>query len=640
MKTLDCIRKNEVSLHCSTGSECLFVFDDSSILPIREQYDSTKGRGLISRYALSDSTIVTAIELRVYCVVGRKSSYVCNHCGVVSSKVTVFEDSPEFSFCKRVPCVQYGQKFIEVCGKVLRQILQSTEMDNAIKDIALLATRLLFQSWQTDEHSKWNSSSVYSFLQLEAQKSLPLTESVSSTSKFIDNIQSNCPEMLKYVSKVSAEINTSTEDLIDTILRVVRFNSHSVPIPGLSDTSIFCIVPFLSSLNHSCSPNCILQIQTGNALAQGGPVLYLRAMQGIDAESELTVSYLSNLCISRESRRTLLQESFNFLCQCARCELELLSHSQHTVHPPNQSSSDREIVKIASSMIQDHMGSQLQASSHQQLPLSLSNRLDVALLAAQRLISSMLAGTDGNSLLWDTLYGCHDVAMVMLGTQQHHGETPTTLILTTTVVDQLCHNITAHWIVASGWHLIGCTNSPRRLDYLAAGSQAGIKLLSLLQDEVTSSKRIDGAVGRGGLLDQNLTQRGEPDRAVAARLAAISSSHCLTALALATELANQALAVIQVIGGDKPAGLRDRLRSVASMRSFCMSDQSDRRCVRMDTTGERGKVGDDSSVGGDKAVQPRRGVTKPTSNCVEQFDPYYSTMVSKIAQILEILMKQ
>ncbi|XP_067901519.1 histone-lysine N-methyltransferase SMYD3 isoform X1 [Heterodontus francisci] len=71
------------------------------------------------------------------------------------------------------------------------------------------------------------------------------------------------------------------------------------------------LYPSMSLLNHSCDPNCVIVFE--------GKQLQLHAVRQIQANEELTVSYIDVMATSQERRRQI-EKQYCFVCDCKRCE--------------------------------------------------------------------------------------------------------------------------------------------------------------------------------------------------------------------------------------------------------------------------------------------------------------------------------
>lgn len=84
------------------------------------------------------------------------------------------------------------------------------------------------------------------------------------------------------------------------------------------------LYPTASLLNHSCDPS--------TAVSFVGNKLVVRAVQGVKAGAELTLSYGPQKGEQRTTeRRKWLWERYTFVCNCAACTgVSTLSHRMHT----------------------------------------------------------------------------------------------------------------------------------------------------------------------------------------------------------------------------------------------------------------------------------------------------------------------
>ena len=122
---------------------------------------------------------------------------------------------------------------------------------------------------------------------------------------------------------------------------IVKTNSFSIELSDLR--SYLAIFPIISRLNHSCQPNCNhywsgsqfkgkiqnlfffgLFVCLFFATIRNYIFTSVRAIQKINEDEELTISYMSPLqrCDfhTRESRRKILFEEFGFWCNCNLCD--------------------------------------------------------------------------------------------------------------------------------------------------------------------------------------------------------------------------------------------------------------------------------------------------------------------------------
>uniref|UniRef100_UPI00398F2751 histone-lysine N-methyltransferase SMYD3 n=1 Tax=Pristiophorus japonicus TaxID=55135 RepID=UPI00398F2751 len=86
------------------------------------------------------------------------------------------------------------------------------------------------------------------------------------------------------------------------------------------------LYPSMSLLNHSCDPNCVIVFE--------GKQLQLHAVRQIQADEELTVSYIDVMATSQERRRQI-EKQYCFTCDCSRCETadkdaDMLAGEEHS----------------------------------------------------------------------------------------------------------------------------------------------------------------------------------------------------------------------------------------------------------------------------------------------------------------------
>ncbi|CAN8257745.1 unnamed protein product [Cochlearia groenlandica] len=86
-------------------------------------------------------------------------------------------------------------------------------------------------------------------------------------------------------------------------------NAHSICDSELRPQGIG-LFPFVSIINHSCSPNAVLVFEEQMAV--------VRAMENIPKDTEVTISYIETAG-STLTRQKSLKEQYLFHCECARC---------------------------------------------------------------------------------------------------------------------------------------------------------------------------------------------------------------------------------------------------------------------------------------------------------------------------------
>lgn len=99
--------------------------------------------------------------------------------------------------------------------------------------------------------------------------------------------------------------STTTESL--NTLDVFRNNNFDI---GNHTQAMF---QDISRINHTCVPNC--QGNFNSAIGQ----FTIHAIRPIDADEEVTISYLDEHAATRESRQSRLHNGYGFHCNCPIC---------------------------------------------------------------------------------------------------------------------------------------------------------------------------------------------------------------------------------------------------------------------------------------------------------------------------------
>jgi hypothetical protein len=100
------------------------------------------------------------------------------------------------------------------------------------------------------------------------------------------------------------------------LLLAIQCNAHRI----VTDTDgqlpvALGLFPTTSMMNHSCDPNCAHEFK----ITKGGrPMLLMRAMVDVEANTELTYSY-TKLYQATSERQSQLMSAYGFSCACSRC---------------------------------------------------------------------------------------------------------------------------------------------------------------------------------------------------------------------------------------------------------------------------------------------------------------------------------
>ncbi|KAK8807372.1 hypothetical protein WA158_004131 [Blastocystis sp. Blastoise] len=101
-----------------------------------------------------------------------------------------------------------------------------------------------------------------------------------------------------------------TFEVFFRLLLILRYNA--TPIKDAMNSLGTGIYPTGAYINHSCLPNiCLREIN-------GGDTLVFRAIRDIKKGEEVCYSYIDTM-LNRETRLSVLKQSFLFTCKCPRC---------------------------------------------------------------------------------------------------------------------------------------------------------------------------------------------------------------------------------------------------------------------------------------------------------------------------------
>lgn len=188
---------------------------------------------------------------------------------------------------------------IEGSTEAIRLIIRMA----ALKQQEVMALKLTLG---TPEFPKWGRSNLFGHvLSLEA----PIT---NIDEESLEDIQM-VAQVLAGLLEDSSSLSVSEEE-INHLLLAIQSNAHRVV-----DAEKRCvglgIFPFVSMLNHSCSPNCAHHF----VLSPGHPPsLVMQAITDIAPGDELCYNYIP-LYQSTERRRAQLSSAYSFTCDCLRC---------------------------------------------------------------------------------------------------------------------------------------------------------------------------------------------------------------------------------------------------------------------------------------------------------------------------------
>jgi hypothetical protein len=258
------------------------------------------GRALsaLGDYGIGE-TVIAEVPLVVQ-IGGAHRNRVCHTCKTIGlKKACVSEDCKNLFFCSR-ECLSRASDFTDKCGKLVDEIFSNIPHE---KDQALLLVEILYL-WKYDTN-----------FDLSKTLDMELRPGVAEDSS-ADAVFEACCRHAPFL--VSADSGLS---LVRNILRAIKYNVQSLPIPSLPSTYFLCLFETASKFNHSCSPN--LRVVYG--LTAGVLNASLTCISPIRRGDELRISYINALNLRVADRQALLSKGFDFSCNCQRCYNEMRS---------------------------------------------------------------------------------------------------------------------------------------------------------------------------------------------------------------------------------------------------------------------------------------------------------------------------
>jgi hypothetical protein len=254
-----------------------------------------------------------------YCVpIGEKRKFVCHNCGKITKKMKVFQSCSEFTYCS-TSCLEQHQPMLLICGEAFVALFNDPGVE--FRDVQILV--LLICYYESIYWSRHQSRSV-TFTQL-----LNLKQHADTT---VDNLVEASNKLIDVMRRYSIGLQLFGSEegctIIHKLLRSVVYNSHQLPVPTVPGTYFLGVHSVLGRINHSCCPNSILTYGTyANSQPNGAGVstrlaFELISVRQISPSEEVTVSYVSDLSLSADTRSALLYSSFKFRCCCTRCAVE------------------------------------------------------------------------------------------------------------------------------------------------------------------------------------------------------------------------------------------------------------------------------------------------------------------------------
>ena len=240
---------------------------------------SFKGVYVTSNQEVSTGQIVTTEFACGTIPTGMHYNRVCHSCFQYPlTKATVRDDCNNVFFCSK-NCMVNQSNFLDLWSFTIRKMTRPAD------DSLILALKILYES--DDVLSK--------ILALKTHEN--------------DELKASAYRLHNYLVETSTTIESTrklkdiTFDTIFQLLKVIRYNSQCVSVTQLPNTSLLCILPTLARVNHDCRPNTLLiysAISSAKAQLMNKSILvHMVAADDVQIGTELTMSYLGNLCTPR-----------------------------------------------------------------------------------------------------------------------------------------------------------------------------------------------------------------------------------------------------------------------------------------------------------------------------------------------------
>eukprot|EP00602_Paraphysomonas_sp_CaronLab_P003190 CAMPEP_0185039102 /NCGR_PEP_ID=MMETSP1103-20130426/35601_1 /TAXON_ID=36769 /ORGANISM="Paraphysomonas bandaiensis, Strain Caron Lab Isolate" /LENGTH=383 /DNA_ID=CAMNT_0027577861 /DNA_START=474 /DNA_END=1625 /DNA_ORIENTATION=- len=205
-------------------------------------------------------------------------------------------------------CLQETEHFVDMCGKLLVRLasIENSEQSHLLH----LAVKVLYLRAKS-----CTGVALHSFGRVvchEQHRECPVRGLETAVDILFNGICSDAPFLLSWCSV------DRKAAIVEEVLRSVHFNAQSCPVPHLLSSGLLCVFDTLSRMNHSCDPNTVVCTRVERGIICGSIV----ALRSLKSGEEITMSYLSQLCLPVSERRELLLSAFLFTCQCQRCSAE------------------------------------------------------------------------------------------------------------------------------------------------------------------------------------------------------------------------------------------------------------------------------------------------------------------------------
>ena len=334
-----------IDLHLTNDDDSKFVFsnkDQNEISQLKLSQNPAVGVFIQANQVYKTGKIIHQTLVKYAISIGSKSNYICSNCFQITNKMKIFPNCRHFSFCS-TECMSCFEDYIEPYNMIINELYtyyNDVKHDTNNKSwlhMSLIVLKIIYDMiHNNDDNYTKSSHHNYDIFQLEHHPNLHIPEIALAMESFLSIYSRYTSPDPRHVSRLLT-INRlkMTKDplytLVYTLYRILYFNTHTLSVANLSDTSIFLIHPIHARINHSCRPNTLLQIALTKKGHDSDPflpppttglIVYIKAIADICKDEHITISYLTNLCLPYTNRIQLLQTSYHFTCTCRRCEIE------------------------------------------------------------------------------------------------------------------------------------------------------------------------------------------------------------------------------------------------------------------------------------------------------------------------------
>lgn len=508
----------------SSGATCYkFKTNYSSRNSIKFEKDAKMGYQSFALSKISTAGDSLVMCQSIFCIpIGCKSRHICFRCFSISSKVKTRSDCEQLSFCS-IECMNEESTFLDINAALLDDVFKRYENQQQLLEYSLLTVRIvhscitssfmhshtskhcqidLWELVQLEHHPETNLEEIgpcVDFINAHLIETIGSSSDVTSINTLLNALfkktalssHTTATSSSSYTSATSCSSHTSATSsfstllklLITRIFRAIYFNAHTIVIPSMEQTYILCIIPVLSRLNHSCTPNCYLtvnipsglptshsNIKTQSTQRKQGVQVVLHTLAPIKAGEELTISYVRQLCIPVENRRILLLNSFRFNCSCNRCILESNTKNKCTVVTTQE-----KIILSGHQFMVANVHQSLSNSTnriHTCIDTDMHRQLDaivdfVSICRQNHTLPTTNSVPIKSFEQLAVIYACHDLAMSFITSPKTDSNPKGNVILKG--IDHLRVVLRCCWVVSTCWDLFGCSIHPTRLDYILYG---------------------------------------------------------------------------------------------------------------------------------------------------------------------------